>query len=396
MRILVIEDEKKIATSDSPRYRLLHRRGAVKSWPLRTRLAVWTAFFLTVELIIFGLASGTLIYNEQLEAFREIRGEPSSPIVIRKEAAELIFDLATAYLTALPAAALAAAFGVWWITRKSLQPLQDVADAAEQIHAKALDQRLPQPAAQDEIGRLVLVLNDTFDRLERSFAQATRFSSDASHELKTPLTIMRGEIESALRSGLNNPEAGNLLDSLLSQTQRLSTITENLLLLSRADARALILKKEAIDFSALCHEVVEDAEILGIRRSIETKAEISPEVIVWADKSYVRQALLNLLDNAIKYNFESGTVSISLTKSGSLAIFRIANTGQEIPKDRETSVFERFYRADASRAGDVVGSGLGLSICREIVLAHGGHIWLERTKPGWTVFVLTLPGPPNG
>ena len=368
----------------------------MKSWPLRTRLAVWTAFFLTAELIIFGLASGTLIYNEQLEAFREIRGEPNSPIVIRKEASELIFDLATAYLTALPAAALAAAFGVWWITRKSLQPLQDVADAAEQIHAKALDQRLPQPAAQDEIGRLVLVLNDTFDRLGRSFAQATRFSSDASHELKTPLTIMRGEIESALRSGLNTPMTDSLLDSLLSQTQRLSTITENLLLLSRADARALSLKKEAVDFSALCQDVVEDGEILGMRRNIETKAEISPEVIVWADKSYVRQALLNLLDNAIKYNFESGTVSISLTKSGSLAIFRIANTGQEIPKDRETSVFERFYRADASRTGDVVGSGLGLSICREIALAHGGHIWLERTEPGWTTFVLTLPGPPNG
>ena len=94
MRILVIEDEKKIATSDSPRRGLPHRRDAMKSWPLRTRLAVWTAFFLTVELIIFGLASGTLIYNEQLEAFREIRGEPNSPIVIRKEASKLIFDLA--------------------------------------------------------------------------------------------------------------------------------------------------------------------------------------------------------------------------------------------------------------------------------------------------------------
>jgi heavy metal sensor kinase len=368
----------------------------VKRWPLRSRLAVWTAFFLTVELIIFGLASGALIFNEQLEAFREIRGEPTSPIVIRKEAAELIFDLATAYLSALPAAALAAAFGVWWITRKSLEPLQDVTDAAEQIHAKALDQRLPEPAAQDEIGRLVRVLNDTFDRLERSFAQATRFSSDASHELKTPLTIMRGEIESALRTGLNHPETENLLDSLLNQTQRLSTITEKLLLLSRADARALILKKEAVHFSAMCHDVVEDAEILGMRRNITTKAEISPEVVVWADKSYVRQALLNLLDNAIKYNVESGAISISLTTSGSLAIFRIANTGQQIPKDREASIFERFYRAEASRAGDVAGSGLGLSICREIVVAHGGHIWLERSEPGWTAFVLTLPVEPGG
>jgi signal transduction histidine kinase len=367
----------------------------VKRWPLRTRLAIWTAFFLTVELIIFGLASGTVIFNEQLEAFREIRGDPTSPIVIRKEATELIFDLAVAYLTALPAAALTAAFGVWWITRKSLKPLQDVADAAEKIHAKALSQRLPQPTAQDEIGRLVLVLNDTFDRLERSFAQATRFSSDASHELKTPLTIMRGEIESALRTGSYDPETQNLLDSLLGQSQRLSSITEKLLLLSRADARALTLEKAAVDFTAMCHDLVEDSEVLGMQRNISTKAELSPAVFVWADKSYVRQVLLNLLENAVKYNLESGIISVSLTSSGSLATFRIANTGQEIPQHRESRIFERFYRAEASRAGDVVGSGLGLSICREIALAHGGHIWLERPQSGWTAFVFTLPVVPD-
>lgn len=368
----------------------------MKRWPLRSRLAIWTAFFLTVELFVFGLASGILIFNEQLEAFREIRGDPTSPIVIRKEANELIVDLATAYLTAFPAAALAAAFGVWWITRRSLKPLQDVADVAEQIHAKALNQRLPRPASQDEVGRLVMVLNDTFDRLERSFSQATRFSSDASHELKTPLTIMRGEIESALRTGSHNPETENLLDSLLGQTQRLSTIADKLLLLSRADVKALNLKKEAVNFTAMCHDVVEDAEILGIQRNITTKAEILPEVIVWADRSYIRQALVNLLDNAVKYNVESGAISISLSRSGSLAMFRIANTGQEIPKDREDRIFERFYRTEASRAGEVVGSGLGLSICREIALAHGGHIWLERPQAGWTAFVFTLPVVPDG
>jgi signal transduction histidine kinase len=367
----------------------------VKRWPIRTRLAVWTAFFLTVELIIFGVASGWVIYDEQLEAFREIR-DPGSPILIRKEANELISDLASAYLTALPAAALVAAFGVWWITLKALRPLQDVADAAEQIHAKALNQRLPQPPGQDEVGRLVRVLNDTFDRLERSFAQATRFSSDASHELKTPLTIMRGEIESALRTQLGAPEIESLLVGLLNQTQRLSGITEKLLLLSRADAGALILKKEAVEFSALCHDLVEDAEILGLRQNITTKAEISPGVIVQADQSYVRQALLNLLDNAIKYNVESGTISISLTKSNSLALFRIANTGQEIPKEHETSIFERFYRADPSRTTGIGSSGLGLSICREIASSHGGHLWLERPQPGWTAFVLTLPCAQNG
>jgi heavy metal sensor kinase len=365
----------------------------VKHWPLRNRLAVWTALLLTVELIIFGVASGWVIYQEQLEAFREIKGQPYSPIVIRKEASELIIDLARAYLTALPVVVLVAAFGVWWITRKALQPLQDVANAAEQIHAKALGQRLPQRSVNDEIGRLVHVLNDVFNRLERSFAQATRFSSDASHELKTPLTIMRGEIESALRSEVDNPRIESLLDGLLEQTERLSAIVEKLLLLSRADAGALTLKKEPVDLSAMCHELVEDAEILALRKRITTKFDISPAIAVYADESYLRRILLNLLDNAIKYNVDGGTVSISLGKSDSLAIFRIANTGPEIPPEHENRIFERFYRADPSRSSETVGSGLGLSICRELVLAHGGDIWLDRVQPGWTAFALTLPGP---
>jgi heavy metal sensor kinase len=365
----------------------------VKHWPLRNRLAAWTAFLLTVELIIFGVASGWVIYREQLEAFREIKGQPYSPIVIRKEASELIIDLARAYLTALPVAVLVAAFGVWWITRKALQPLQDVANAAEQIHAKALGQRLPQRSVNDEIGRLVHVLNDAFNRLERSFAQATRFSSDASHELKTPLTIMRGEIESALRSEVDNQRIESLLDGLLEQTERLSAIVEKLLLLSRADAGALTLRKEPVDLSAMCHELVEDAEILALRKKITTKFDISPAIAVYADESYLRRILLNLLDNAIKYNVDGGTVSISLGKSDSLAIFRIANTGPEIPPEHENRIFERFYRADPSRSSETVGSGLGLSICRELVLAHGGDIWLDRVQPGWTAFALTLPGP---
>ena len=115
--------------------------------------------------------------------------------------------------------------------------------------------------------------------------------------------------------------------------------------------------------------------------------------IVELDKVRVKEVLVNLLDNAIKYNVGGGTVSISLTKSDSVALFRIANTGPGIPQEHENRIFERFYRADPSRSSDTIGSGLGLSICRELVLAHGGNIWLERAQPGWTAFALTLPGP---
>jgi heavy metal sensor kinase len=365
----------------------------VKNWSIRSRLALWTAFFLTVELVVFGIASGWVIYNDQLEAFGAIRKQPNSQIVIRKETGELIFDLTSAYAAALSVAVLVAALGVWWITRKALQPLQEVAAAAEQIDAKALSRRLPVPQARDEVGRLVQVLNRSFERLERRFEQATRFSSDASHELKTPLTIMRGEIEAALKAEQDNPEIQSLLESLLAETQRLCDIVEKLLLLSRADAGTLTLTKEILDFSAICHELVEDAEILAKPKRITTEFDISPGVEVLGDESYLRRVLLNLLDNAIKYNVEGGSLSISLTKSDTLAVLRIANLGPGIPKEHETRVFERFYRADPSRSSSTSGSGLGLSMCREIVAAHGGQMWLDQPGSGWTAFIVTLSGP---
>ena len=356
-------------------------------------MAFWTACLLTIELIIFGLVSGWMVYKEQRQTFLEVNTQPTSPSVINEEATELVVLLARAYLAALPIAVLVAAFGVWWITRKALQPLEEVAAAAEQIDAKALHQRLPQPLVQDEIGRLVQVLNHAFDRLERSFEQATRFSSDASHELKTPLTIMRGEIESALKAELDNPRIENLLDALLAETQRLCDIVEKLLLLSRADAGALTLTKETLDFSAICHELVEDAQILVGPKRITTEFEIASDVKVLADESHLRRVLLNLLDNAIKYNVKGGALSISLTQSGTLAALRIANTGPGIPKDHENRVFERFYRADPSRSSEISGSGLGLSISHEIVAAHGGKLWLEQLPSGWTAFTVVLSGP---
>jgi signal transduction histidine kinase len=363
----------------------------VKRWPLRSRLALWTAVLLTFELAIFGIASGWLILQNQTDALREIDAQPVKPSSIQDETRELLIKLVVADLTALPLTVLVATFGVWWTTGKALKPLQDIADAAERIHAKALRTRIPNPPVHDEIGRLVSVLNNAFDRLERSFAQATRFSSDASHELKTPLTIMRGEIESALSNDSIDPQNEKLLEGLLQQTHRLSAIVENLLLLSRADAGALNLRKVAVDFSGLCQELAADAEILALRHKIIISSAIENEVQVLADEWYLRRLLLNLLDNAIKYNLYSGRVEIFLAKSGDLASFRIANTGPEISEEHQTRIFERFYRTEDSRASEVVGSGLGLSICREIVLAHQGQIWMERTRPGWTVFVVNLP-----
>jgi signal transduction histidine kinase len=233
-------------------------------------------------------------------------------------------------------------------------------------------------------------LNHSFDRLERSFEQATRFSSDASHELKTPLTIMRGEIELALKYEIDNPQIQTLLDGLLAENQRLCDIVEKLLLLSRADAGTLALSEEDFDFSVACNEVVEDAQILARPKRLSVKSEISPEVRIVADEWYLRRVLLNLLDNAIKFNVDGGSLFISLAKLWDVAEFRIGNTGPGITKEDENRVFDRFYRADPSRSSETSGAGLGLSICREIVAAHGGRMWVEQPRPGWTEFVVSL------
>ena len=141
------------------------------------------------------------------------------------------------------------------------------------------------------------------------------------------------------------------------------------------------------------YELVEDAQILADPKGVTTEFEISPDVQVLADESFLRRLLLNLLDNAIKYNVDGESLSISLTKSGALAVFRIANTGPGISREHENRVFERFYRGDPSRSSDIGGSGLGLSICREIVMAHGGQMWLEQPRSGWTAFTVALSGP---
>jgi signal transduction histidine kinase len=137
---------------------------------------------------------------------------------------------------------------------------------------------------------------------------------------------------------------------------------------------------------------VEDAEILAKPKRITGEFEITPDVKVLADESYLRRVLMNLLDNAIKYNVEDGSLSISLTKSDGLAVLRMANIGAGIFKEHESRVFERFYRADPCRSSETSGSGLGLSICREIVAAHGGQMWLDQQASGWTAFIVTLSG----
>jgi heavy metal sensor kinase len=307
------------------------------------------------------------------------------------EAEESVGDLLGAYLIALPAVLLVVAGGSWWIARRALLPVTNITRAAASITADRLHERLPARETDDEIGRHIGVLNGMFDRLQRSFEQANRFTADAAHELRTPLTIMRGQIEDALRSGNFSPEQQRLLVGLLEENTGLQKISDNLLLLARFDTGRDQLERGPVDLSALMEEAREDAELLAAARRLTIGAEIAPGLRVSGDAVMLRRVALNLIDNAVKFSRGNGELRLELRSEGGEAVLTVANTGPGIAPERRATLFERFYRADAGRNRETGGSGLGLSLCREIVTAHGGRIDLSRSDSEWTEFTVRLP-----
>lgn len=306
-------------------------------------------------------------------------------------ARETVAELLSAYFMALPVVLVVVGVGSWWMAGRALRPIVEITRAAAAITAERLDARLPVPQADDEIGRHTRVLNEMFDRLQRSFEQATRFTADASHELRTPLTVLRGEIEEALRANRDNPAQEKILVSLLEQTGALQKIFANLLLLARFDAGKNKLEGAVIDWSAVVTQSVEDAELLAVPSHVVITADIAPGLLVSGDEVLLRRVLLNLIDNAVRYNQPAGQVRLSLCAKADATVFVVANTGRGIPSAKHGELFQRFFRIDSDRNRSTGGSGLGLSLCREILLAHGGTIQLGRSDEIWTEFVVRLP-----
>ncbi|MEO5959432.1 MAG: ATP-binding protein [Opitutaceae bacterium] len=320
------------------------------------------------------------------------RGETTLLLAARLEPAEeSVQDLLGAALIAIPAVLLVVAGGGWWIARRALQPIADITRAAASITADRLNERLPKPATEDEIGAHVYVLNRMFDRLQRSFEQATRFTADAAHELRTPLTILRGQVEDALRTGQFGPAQERLLVGLLEEIGGLQKISDNLLLLARFDTGKNPLHREPLDLSALLDEAHEDAGLLAAPKNLTVVAEIAPAVRVDGDAVMLRRVALNLIDNAVKFNRADGELRLALRTDGGDAVLTVGNTGAGIEPERRAALFQRFYRPNSARDRDSGGTGLGLSLCREIVTAHGGQIELTRAEADWTEFAVRLP-----
>lgn len=306
------------------------------------------------------------------------------------QVAQEMTHVRNAFLFSAPLALLVIAVGSWIIASRAINPIRKLTNATRGLSAKNLNDRIEQGNEDREFSELIQVFNDMLERLERSFNQATRFSADAAHELKTPLTILQGHLESALQEAPDDSDQQRRLGMLLEETQRLHGITRRLLLLAQADAGQIKVRGQPIRVGALLSEIVEDFELQS--PSTRYLINMGEDVRASLDQSLVTQILHNLMSNAVKYNDTVDPwVSIHYEKANSELRIEISNGGEGIPREAQSQLFERFSRVDSARNRGIDGFGLGLNLSREFARAHGGDLVLVESKPGNTRFRLTLP-----
>ncbi len=299
--------------------------------------------------------------------------------------------LLTGLYIASPLALLVSLLGGWFLAGRALRPVHAITQAARRIAAGDWSQRIQTPPSNDEIGQLASTFNDMIGRLEVSFKQIRQFSADASHELRTPLTITKGETELALRRPRQAEDYRAVLESNLEEIDRLSRIVDELLFLSRADLGEIKLKVYPVQLDDLFREIHQQAAVLGKDRKVQTVLSKIEPIIVEGDDLRLRELLLNLVDNAVKYSQEGQTVELSLELVGNRAKLIVQDHGIGIEPENQARVFDRFYRTDEARAHGAKGTGLGLAICKWIVEVHHGTIELRSRVHGGSCFTVLLP-----
>jgi signal transduction histidine kinase len=298
-------------------------------------------------------------------------------------------DIFLAMLAAIPTVLLVTVVGSAWVASKAIAPVEEIRQAAKRITAQRLDQRLPVPPTNDEIAGLIEVLNATFERLQGSFEQSVRFSADASHHLKTPIAVLRAGVEEILADVDCSESTQARAEGLLHRIHHVSSVVDNLLLLSRADAGRLELSKAEFELSEVLEGVLDDSLTLAEPLDLKVEADIPKHLLLNADPTFFAMIAQNLVENAVKYNSPGGRIRVEARAVNGEVEMTIGNTGHGIPKDRTGQLFERFYRV---RGGErVPGHGLGLSIARELARAHGGDVELVRSDDSWTEMRVRLP-----
>jgi two-component system, OmpR family, sensor kinase len=297
--------------------------------------------------------------------------------------------LVTGCLVAMVISAVAA----WFLIRSSLEPLKSVTETALQItRADDLSRRIPYSGPpEDEVGQLIKAFNQTLSRLENLFNSQKRFIADVGHELRTPLTVIKGNAELMRRMNCSDDES---LSSIESEVDRLTRMVGDLLLLAQAESGKLPLIMKPIELDTLMLEVMQQMKVLA-RGKLDLKIGEIDQVLVCGDKDRLKQVLVNLISNAIKYTPDGGEVVVGLGKVNEKACLVVSDSGPGIPADDLPHIFERFYRGEKSRtrSKDGKGYGLGLSIASWIVQNHGGNIEVSNHKPRGTTFTVWLPLP---
>ena len=296
----------------------------------------------------------------------------------------------------IPVLLLVSILGGYLILSKALLPVKSVVETARNITTEDLSLRIESKNRKDEIGLLIKTFNQMISRLERSVSQLKQFSSDASHDLKTPLTVIRGEVDIALRKDRSPEDYKKTLDTVREEAQKLERIIDNLLFLSRIDVRDYNSHFHSVPLDETLLQLYEKTQQLAAQKGIVYVVNKIEEVFVTGNAVLLSRLIMNILDNAIKYTLPGGRVEISLERNGDTGCLTVADTGIGIPEESLPFVFDRFYRVDQSRSQRSEGSGLGLSIVKKIAEVHQAEVTIDSKLHEGTVvkiiFSAAAPG----
>lgn len=312
---------------------------------------------------------------------------------IRKQSLQLFALL----LLIMPFALLAAGFAGSKMAGKALDPLSQMARLTQDITAHRLHERIPIANAEDELGHMGIVLNELLERLEKSFQQLRDFTSDVSHELRTPLASIRSIGEVAAQADYETTRYRDIIGSMLEEVSRLTGMIDTLLTIAHAESGALLLNRSNFALDELVQEVVSIVRVLAEDKGQAILVSIPGRIEVSADRSFMRMALVNLVDNAVKYSPEKSTIFVAveaLKDAGDglpMVKVSVADQGEGIPVEARERVFDRFYRLDKSRNSEAGGAGLGLAITKWAVEAHGGQVSASSAADGGALFSIVLP-----
>lgn len=295
-------------------------------------------------------------------------------------------------LAAIIIVAVATSMGTYLILRRSLRPLKALNETASSIsNGGNLSERIDAKGKHDEFGDLAMTFNGMLDRLERSFRQEQRFTNDAAHELRTPISVILSESEYAMRDGASELERQEGLEKIHAQAAHTSALINQLLTFARADRDGAQLELETIDLSSLMELVCETASDIAVDKGIEVECDIAEDVWVEGDETLLIRMVLNLVENAIRYGREGGEISVCLQASNDQALIVVKDDGMGIAPEDLPHIWDRFYRGDKTRMGTDKGVGLGLSMVKLIAEAHGGSVSCSSVQGQGSIFTVALP-----